>query len=211
MLARAQSFSDCYGAVRTQAGQIAQSRPDLRQEHLAGIHNPWGYNAAGADPWTFLDICEHSHVVSLVQDKIGPDLILWDSELYLSPRRYEEFLAAGKEGRYWPFDPQLGAVVVIALDQSGSARCFLQRELSDAVRSGVCDPLYVIRYMSARTQFQRDARYPSNWTAMEEQVLINLPSRPLWLVHGVDHASNDFVTGFSTPAPLWSGVPALEA
>jgi hypothetical protein len=40
---------------------------------------------------------------------------------------------------------------------------------------------------------------------MEEQVLINFCTRPLWLVRGEDRAGNDFVTGFAPAAPRWAG------
>lgn len=211
MLATLQPFSDCCAAIIDQAAHIRKSHPGVRQELLAGIHNPWGYDAVGADPWAFLDVCEHREVLSLVSKALGSDLILWDSELYISPERYEDFVAAGKEGRYWPFEPEFGAVVVAPLSRAVGPQCFLYDDLKEPFAARFEHSLFVIRYMSTRARFERDARYRANWAAMEEQLLNNLSMRPLWLVSGTDHSRNDFVTGFSTPAPSWAAVALQES
>jgi hypothetical protein len=65
-------------------------------------------------------------------------------------------------------------------------------------------PLYVLRYMPATSAFQRDAKASANWTAMQEQPLLNFTQRPLWLVRGEDRAGNDFVSGFSPQVPRWA-------
>jgi hypothetical protein len=66
------------------------------------------------------------------------------------------------------------------------------------------DPLLVVRYFPSSSNFVRDPRYPANWLAMEEQVLLNYTTRALWLVAGQDRAGNDFVTGFSEQIPSWA-------
>ncbi|MBS0339923.1 MAG: resolvase [Proteobacteria bacterium] len=202
-----QRIEDLGEAVRVLAG--LQPRPRL--ERLSGLHNPWGHAAALTDAWRFLDLCEDPGIVDRVQSLIGPDIVLWDSELHLEAASYLRFVREGREGRYWPVMPLSGAVVLVVPGHEQAVTCL---ELK-SVPSGLPpldprEPLYVIRYMPATSHFLREARALANWVAMEEQPLINHAARPLWLVRGEDRAGNDFVTGFSPPVPRWAGIQSKE-
>lgn len=192
--------------VRAAAATVAKQTPPIRQERLSGIHNPWGSAGAFTDPWAFLDLCEHAVVVDAITLVVGPDVILWDSELYLRTDDYAAFVKAGREGRYWPLELLAGAVALVPLLPPATAYISDVRQIStDALAqlpSGA--PLYVIRYMSAAQRFSRDAKLPANHLGMEEQPLVNYTKRPLWLVRGEDRAGNDFVTGFSANVPHWA-------
>lgn len=194
-------------AVST-AQMIAARHPPPRSERLSGIHNPWGHATGLADAWSFLDLCEHPAILDRVQQLIGPDIVLWDSQLYLHGAGYLQFVADQREGRYWPVEPLAGVVVLVALvDAAQPVVCV---ELSSLAMDQLAPldrqaPLYVIRYMPATSRFVRDARFPAHWIAMEEQPLVNYATRPLWLVRGNDKAGNDFVTGFSPAVPRWAG------
>jgi hypothetical protein len=193
--------------VRSAAAALAARTPPLRQERLSGIHNPWGGAAALTNTWAFLDLCEHAALVDATASVIGPDVILWDSELYLRARDYAAFVEAGREGRYWPLDSLAGAVALVPLTLAATAWVAEVRHISTLALSNIAPdlPLYVVRYMSAARHFSRDVKLPANWRAMEEQPLINYTTRPLWLVRGEDRAGNDFVTGFAASAPRWAG------
>lgn len=193
------------GRVREAVARLTAQHPAPRRERLSGIHNPWGFAAGLTDPWRFLDLCESAAVVDAVEALIGPDIVLWDSELYLPARDYRAFVADGREGRYWPAQPLAGAVVLIALGAQPTMHALDVRKCT-VVPASVADdaPLYVIRYMPATSKFSRDPQTPANRTAMQEQLLINYTARPLWLVRGEDRAGNDFVTGFASDPPRWA-------
>ncbi len=172
------------------------------------MHNPWGHAAPLANAWTFLDVCEDESILESVSRLIGPDIILWDSELHLEASSYLRFVREGREGRYWPTVPLAGAVALVSPDQPDAAvLCIDLASIAPGQLACLKDeqPLYVIRYMSASSRFERNAQMPANWIAMEQQPLLNYTTRPLWLVRGEDHAGNDFVTGFSPPVPRWAG------
>lgn len=186
--------------------RLMAMRPAPRRERLSGIHNPWGLAAGLTDPWCFLDLCESATVVDTVESVIGSDIVLWDSELYLRTSDYRAFAAQGREGRYWPALPLAGAVVLIPL---GARPAIYAADIRQPVPlptdlSTDDDPLYVIRYMPATSMFSRDPKTPANRIAMQEQLLINYTTRPLWLVRGEDRAGNDFVTGFASDPPRWA-------
>jgi hypothetical protein len=181
--------------------ELCQRRP--RAERLSAMHNPWGIAATQCNAWPFLDICENNEVLNAVQDLIGPNIILWDSQLLLEARDYQQFVAEQREGRYWPAMPLMGAVVCLAPLELSHLRwqCHALRDLTTTLLMGFApeQPLYVIRYMAASSHFDRHPRSAANWCAMQEQPLLNYIHYPLWLSRGTDLGKNDFVTGFAPP------------
>jgi hypothetical protein len=193
--------------VRAAISALVDCSPPSLPERLSGIHNPWGLAATLTNAWTFLDLCENAMIVDHIAALVGPDVILWDSELHLRGVSYRQFTAAGREGRYWPVTPLAGAVALVYFSRSTiikfvDVRAFPKDGFVPSQRDN--EPLYVIRYMAASSRFIRDPKLPANWIAMEEQPLINYTTRPLWLVRGEDRAGNDFVTGFVSTAPRWA-------
>jgi hypothetical protein len=194
-------------SARQAALRLLRQTPRLRQEWLSGVHNPWGLGAAVVDPWLFLDICQSPEILDRAGEAAGEDLVLWDSELFPHGSDYLGFLANGREGRYWPADPLAGAVVSIALpDAEPQVAAASVQAAQDALGpvSDTADPLYVIRYMAGSSRYRRDAAFAANRIAMEEQVLINYATRPLWLLRGASHPGTDLVTGFAPAVPRWA-------
>lgn len=188
------------------AGIVAR-KATVRQERLSGIHNPWGYAIGLTDPWVFLGLCESKGVVNAARDILGPDIILWDSELFAEVRSYADFLCEGREGRYWPVTPLAGAVVLLPVGQADPRpRAIGLSEIGKNVleRLDPSEPIYVIRLMPGTSHFDRDPQHPAHRACMEQQVLINYANRPLWLLSGVDRARNDLVTGFAAAVPTWA-------
>ena len=171
----------------------------VRQALLSGLHNPFGRAAALCDAWRFLDVCESAEIVDRVAAVIGPDIVLWDSELYLDQARWTEALA--REGRHWPADPLAGVIVDLNLATCEVLVCDVHRVR--ALHTPPPNAHYVIRYMPATSLYNRDALFPPNRIAMEERPLVNYMTHPLWLVRGEDRAGSDFATGFQTQAPGW--------
>jgi hypothetical protein len=204
---RNQTLSERLDLLRIGVDKVVALQPWPRQERLSGLHNPWGFGAGLVDPWLVLDLCEDAQVLDAAQQFIGPDIVLWDTELYLQGSIYLQFVREGREGRYWPAAPLQGAIVIIPLGSDEQALvCMDLASVSKEALSALelSAPIYVFRYMPATSAFQRDARAPANWTAMQEQPLLNFTRRPLWLVRGEDRAGNDFVSGFLPQVPRWA-------
>lgn len=212
-IAQVTPWHELTAKAREQFARLRLRDPAPRAERLSGAHNPWGVAAAWIDAWLLLDICQHPCVLDGVQARLGPDLILWDSQVHLCASDYRRFVAEDREGRYGPVDPAAG---VVALVQSDAGPWVLARDgRSEAgvdvwAELAMDEPLYVIRYMPASSRFVRDPAFGPNWLTMEEQPLVNYTRRPLWLVRGSDRAANDFVTGFNPAVPRWAGRSTLE-
>lgn len=193
--------------VREAVARIVARKATIRQERLSGIHNPWGHVIGLTDPWSFLDLCESDVVVDAARSIIGPDVILWDSELFAEASRYGDFVGQGREGRYWPVTPVAGVVVLVAVGRERpEVKAVGLEEIGPDALDGfdATEPLYVVRLMPATSRFERDAEHPANRACMEEQVLVNYSNRPLWLLSGADRANNDLVSGFAPAVPVWA-------
>jgi hypothetical protein len=184
--------------ARDFAREIASARPHAAM--LSGLHNPFGYHAGLSCAWALLDLAQNTELLDAVEGVLGPDLVLWDSELYPAADTF-----GADEAAEWPVDPLAGTLLIIALDPATAV-------LVDIRRLSVCrsalplppGPLYVLRYMPATSHFNRDPLFGANRHAAERRPLVNYTKRPLWLVRGEDRGGNDFVTGFSVRIGQWA-------
>jgi hypothetical protein len=194
-------------SVSEAVAEILARKATIRQETLSGIHNPWGLAIGFTDAWAFLGICESQVVVDAACEILGPDIILWDSELFTEVACYAEFLRADREGRYWPVTPFAGAVVLLPVGRADPRpRAISLSHVDENVLESLdpSEPIYVIRLMPGTSYFDRDPRHSAHRACMEEQVLINYANRPLWLLSGVNWAKSDLVTGFAPAVPAWA-------
>jgi hypothetical protein len=176
---------------------LAATRP--WQDMLSGIHNPFGYHACPDRAWLFLDIAESAELLDAVAAVLGPDIVLWDSELHFDAE------LATEEAEFWPVEPLVGTIALVGVEQESLL-------LVDIARLAHCrsvlplpaGPVYVLRYMSARSHFNRDPLFAPNRRIAEARPLINYAKRPLWLVRGEDRGGNDFDTGFSVRVGQWT-------
>ena len=185
------------------AERLRRERP--WQELLSGVHNPFGQHACLGEAWQFLDIAESAAVLDPLESLLGPDIVFWDSEL---------FLDAGTifwgEAAHWPVEPLAGAVVLLALSTGAMVIADIARlaAVGSALPLGA-GAIYLLRYMPANAHFNRDDDFAANRRAAEARPLVNYAKRPLWLMRGRDRGDNDFAIGFMTPAACWGAVPEL--
>jgi hypothetical protein len=191
--------------IRKLARTLDSHRP--WQEMLSGVHNPFGHHACTRDAWSFLSVAESPALLDLLTGLLGPDIILWDSELLL-----QGSLLSEEEPRYWPVEPLAGVIVAVAT-ATGRMRILDVARFSAAreARSANDGARYILRYMPATSHFNRDPRDAAHQRCAEARALVNYAVRPIWLVRGRDHGGNDLATGFSVPAARWSGGRPLPA
>ncbi|MGQ0750451.1 MAG: resolvase [Betaproteobacteria bacterium] len=198
-------FSELAVPIAQAAQILAARRPHAAQ--LSGAHNPFGRAAALFDAWKFLELCENPVLLDAVEALMGPDVVLWDSELYLDGDSWAA--ARATEGRYWPVDPLAGLIADISL--AGGAHVLWNVTAAHPAPPTFPGAHYVIRYMPATSRYNRDPRHPANRIAMEERPLVNYLNRPIWLARGEDRCGSDFATGFAPATPAWAAdLPKAE-
>lgn len=197
------------------------------------LHNPFGRAAARIDSWRLLDICEAPQLLAAVCKQLGPDVILFDSQIWpnpvLGPDRDHEWHC---DDLFFPLSRGAGLVVRLRLGIGSPLEYDFQvrgTKQEDPARSrirlaaagdlilhrsdvryrrlavpGEHGLEYVIRYFPASARYIRSPDNPRQRELMERFPWVNYCTMPLWLVSGIDRADNDFVTGFRTRVGRWT-------
>ena len=104
--------------MRAEVDDLIARHPDIRPEMLSGAHNPWGQSAKVVGSWAWLEFCRFREIVDMAEQLIGPDIILWGSQLFCKPAGHGMAVPWHQDGQYWPIDPLATVTVRIAIEDS---------------------------------------------------------------------------------------------
>ncbi len=104
--------------MREAVDKLLADHPDVRPEQLSGPHNPWGQSSKVLGSRDWLDFCRHPELLDMVEQLIGPDIVLWGSQLFCKPAGVGMAVPWHQDGQYWPIDPLATVTVRIAIDDS---------------------------------------------------------------------------------------------
>ncbi|MSP98425.1 MAG: hypothetical protein EXR29_14660 [Betaproteobacteria bacterium] len=71
--------------MRAEVDQLIARNPDIRPEQLSGAHSPWGQSSRMIGSQTFRDFCMFPEILDMAEQLIGPDIVLWGSQLFCKP------------------------------------------------------------------------------------------------------------------------------
>jgi hypothetical protein len=102
--------------MRASLDRLLAARSDIPPESLICPHIPAGgaHGAAAAAEW--LEYCTNPQILDLVEQLIGPDIILWGSQVFCKPARIGREVPWHQDGQYWPIKPLATCSAWIALD-----------------------------------------------------------------------------------------------
>jgi hypothetical protein len=109
---------DLLSVMRAEVDQLIARNPDVRPELLSGAHNPMGQSARSVGSQVFLDLCKFPEILDMVEQLIGPDIVLWGSQLFCKPAGDGMAVPWHQDGQYWPLDPLATVTVRLAIDDS---------------------------------------------------------------------------------------------
>ena len=97
---------------------LIAANPGVRPEKLVSAHLE-GQNDEGvrgvAD---FLALAMHADILDLVEQAIGPDVILWGCHVFCKPAQEGYETPWHQDGHYWPIRPLANCTVWVALEPS---------------------------------------------------------------------------------------------
>ncbi len=116
MRPRVRLDADTVAEMRALLDLTLDATPGQRPEslvcpHIAGMN---GLDAALTDRW--LAICIRPEIVDLVEQVLGPDIILWGSQLFCKPAGTGLAVPWHQDGHFWPIRPLATCTVWIAID-----------------------------------------------------------------------------------------------
>jgi len=109
---------DLLARMKAEVDDLVARHPDVRPEMLSGAHNPWGQSAKIVGSWAWLEFCRFPEIVDMVEQLIGPDVVLWGSQLFCKPAGHGLAVPWHQDGQYWPIDPLDTVTVRIAIEDS---------------------------------------------------------------------------------------------
>jgi hypothetical protein len=105
-------------AMRASLDRLLRDNATTAPESLICPHIPNGahHDAAAAARW--FEYATHPGVLDLVEQVLGPDVILWGSQVFCKPARTGRTIPWHQDGQYWPIRPIATCSVWIALDDA---------------------------------------------------------------------------------------------
>jgi hypothetical protein len=195
-----------------ETGAMLRSGDGLRPWDLWELHNPWSRAAARVNAWGFLEICHAEGLLTAVAHRLGPDVILFDSQILPNPALSGIGGTVADGTMFFPVEPMSGTVVRIPFAVPGDAAQPEQPavvhspDLEHDARCGENGTSfeYVIRYFAATSRYLRDPTHFKHDALREAFPWINYCEMPLWLACGEDRAGNDFASGFQPRPGRWT-------
>lgn len=108
--------------LRATLDQLIRDNPGVRPEKLVSAHvvgqdgaaNPEGVKGSKA----FLDLAMEPEILDMVEQLIGPDIVLWGCHVFCKPAGDGQETPWHQDGHYWPIRPLANVTVWVALDPS---------------------------------------------------------------------------------------------
>ncbi len=100
--------AETLGEVKAAHGRLVARYPEFRDYCPALLHYDLG----------FLNFARIPAILDLVEEIIGPDIILWNMSLFAKPAKKGRKTPWHQDGEYWPMRPLATCTVWIALDDA---------------------------------------------------------------------------------------------
>jgi hypothetical protein len=103
--------------LRSALDALLAANPHVRPEQLISAHIRRGPEKTIGHE-AFLEFAHDPHILDMVEQIAGPDLILWGCQVFCKPAGDGYEVPWHQDGRYWPIRPLATCTVWVALDRS---------------------------------------------------------------------------------------------
>jgi hypothetical protein len=138
VIPRYQLPAEVFGKLREDCERLIRDNPEVRPEKLMNAHleklpgRDEGLRGGGR----ILCYATRSDILDLVAQLIGPDIVLWGSQMFAKPGGDGMEVPWHQDGHYWPIRPLAAITVWIAIDDS-TAENGCMRYIPGSHKSGV--------------------------------------------------------------------------
>ena len=106
---------DLLARLQSLAARLVADNPHMGDEPVASPHVPGsGVQNVKSDP-AWIEIPTFPPLLDMVEQLIGPDIILWGTTLFHKPAGLDRGVPWHRDGRYWPIKPLATTSVWIAV------------------------------------------------------------------------------------------------
>jgi hypothetical protein len=104
--------------LRAALDSVIANNPDTRPEQLVSIHTEESGVEGVRGNELFLELARNEKILDLVEQLIGPDLVLWGCQAFCKPAGNGMEVPWHQDGHYWPIKPLATCTVWVAIDDS---------------------------------------------------------------------------------------------
>lgn len=104
--------------MRGSLDRLIAARPDVTPDFIALPHVPGPGPGSVEIAREFFDYANAPDLLDIVEQIIGPDIILWASSVFCKPAAVGLEVPWHQDGQYWPIRPRATVTIWIALDHS---------------------------------------------------------------------------------------------
>jgi hypothetical protein len=97
---------------------LIRKNPGVRPEKLVSAHIEGRNDEGVSGSRRFLELAMHPPIVDMVEQLIGPDVILWGCHVFCKPAEEGFETPWHQDGHYWPIRPLATCTVWVALEPS---------------------------------------------------------------------------------------------
>jgi ectoine hydroxylase-related dioxygenase (phytanoyl-CoA dioxygenase family) len=107
-----------HAQMRTAVDKLLRDNEQIAPESLVCPHIPYGdkHNEAAAAQW--FSFTTQPRILDLVEQLIGPDIVLWGSQVFCKPPKIGRAVPWHQDGQYWPMRPLATCSVWMAIDDA---------------------------------------------------------------------------------------------
>jgi len=102
--------------LRETIERLMRDNPDIRPEQLVGAHVKQSKDSGVKGSEALFEFTRRSDLLDVVERLIGPDIIMWGSQVFSKPAGDGMAIPWHQDGQYWPMRPLATVTVWIAVD-----------------------------------------------------------------------------------------------
>ena len=108
--------SDVLAALRASIEGVIDGNSAIRPEQLVGAHIKKSADTGVTGNEALLDFTRHPDILDMVEQLIGPDIVMWGSQIFSKPAGDGMAIPWHQDGQYWPMRPLSTVTVWVAVD-----------------------------------------------------------------------------------------------
>jgi hypothetical protein len=110
--------ADVHAVLKTSIEALIDRNANVRPEQLVGAHVKRNADTGVKGSAELLQFTRHSEILDIVEQIIGPDIIMWGSQVFSKPAGDGMAIPWHQDGQYWPMRPLETVTVWIAVDEA---------------------------------------------------------------------------------------------
>ncbi|HEX2590016.1 MAG TPA: phytanoyl-CoA dioxygenase family protein [Rhizomicrobium sp.] len=108
--------ADVLAGLKGEIESLIDGNKSIRPEQLVGAHVANNKDTGVKGNADLIDFTRHPDILDIVEQVIGPDIIMWGSQVFSKPPGDGMAIPWHQDGQYWPMRPLATVTVWFAID-----------------------------------------------------------------------------------------------